>query len=233
MILSPNTDCVMFLVVRMSDYPAESWVVIHELDKADGYTQYQWALFKAAYTLINGEDMMQSGIGASSGCETLRTEWCRVESRLSLISLYAGSFLYAIIIAELAAIVANLDQASTLFQAKYSQVNEYMRAKKLPADTRDQIRDYYQIKYQDRQIFDEEGIMKELSPFLRNKILRWNQRDIFNKVPLFTNAPDQAVNNLVAHVSPMVLFPGDVIFQVATRAESMCVRARGREGGGE
>ena len=172
--------CINFLAARLSNFPAESWVVRHHLDRSDGATQYNWSLFKALYTIIGGEEMLPSGIHI--GCESLQTEWCAIESNLTLASLYMGSFVYAVIIAELASIVSKLDQATALFQDKYSEINEYMRAKRLNPALRDQIRDYYSLQFKDRQIFDEEGIMKEMSPLLRQKILSWNDREIFKKV---------------------------------------------------
>ena len=45
-----------------------------------------------------------------------------------------------------------------------AQVNEYMRARSIPSDLRFNIREYYQIRFSHGRMFDEDEILKDLSP---------------------------------------------------------------------
>ena len=41
------------------------------------------------------------------------------------------------------------------FSHQVQEVNEYMRAKHIPAKLREKVRDYYNVRYASRKIFDE------------------------------------------------------------------------------
>ena len=48
-----------------------------------------------------------------------------------------------------------------LFSLQLNQVEEYMRYRKLPQDTRQQITEYYEHRYR-RKFFNEKGILNGL-----------------------------------------------------------------------
>ena len=52
------------------------------------------------------------------------------------------------------------------FSSQVQQVTEYLNYRKLPRSLRNKVHDYYEHRYQ-RKCFNEEEILKEISPCLR------------------------------------------------------------------
>ena len=162
---------------------------------------------------------MPSGIGV--GCETLETEWCVVETLLQLCFLIVGVSVYALAVGEAASIVSHMDEAAAKYEHLFTQVNDYMRTKKLPNELRDHIREFFLMRFEKGKIYDEEEIMALLPPMLRYQILEHNAHDTFEKVPLFRFAPEGAKLYLARCMHASTAFAGDVIFEIGTTAESL------------
>lgn len=64
-----------------------------------------------------------------------------------------------------------------LLQVK--QVEEYMAYRKLPRDMRQRITEYFEHRYQGK-FFDEECILGELSEKLREDVINYNCRCVYN-----------------------------------------------------
>lgn len=59
------------------------------------------------------------------------------------------------------------------------QVEEYMAYRKLPRDMRQRITEYFEHRYQGK-FFDEDCILGELSEKLREDVINYNCRCVFN-----------------------------------------------------
>ena len=205
--------CIFFMVCRLYDFPSNSWAykILH-LSEGE---QYSWALFKALYNMIGGEEIMTSGFEAS--CPEIRGDsWCTLESWLTLLCLYAGNIFYALVISEFSVIVLSMDRAGRMYSEKVEEVNEYMRSKQLSPMLREQVREYYTIAFQDRKLFDEASIMKELSPALRMRILEENRKDLFNRVPFLRSAHPERQHfsaMLSTRLSPLCCLEKEFIFE--------------------
>ena len=99
-----------------------------------------------------------------------------------------------------------------------------MRQKKLPPELRDDVRDYYQLRFADGKMFDEEVIMSDLSPLRRQRILKHNAGDLYIKVPLLLRAASinkSFVQDVAGHVESVLAFEGDVIFTQGKIGDAM------------
>eukprot|EP00947_MAST-08B_sp_MAST-8B-sp1_P003225 g3225.t1 len=212
--------CVNFFAVRSFEFPPESWVAQLGLQHESGYVQYTWSMFKALYTIIGGEEMLPSGVAV--GCETVShgSPWCEFESWLQLMSLYVGILIFALVVGEFASIVEHMDMAASKYQDMFNATNEYMRARGLPGDLREQVRDFVQIKFEERKLYDEESILSQLPSLLRKKVLHFNTKEIFARVPVLRFAPLSTSLVLSELLVPTTLFPGDVIFEINTMADA-------------
>ena len=89
----------------------------------------------------------------------------------------------------------------------------------MPPELREQVRDFVQIKFEEHKVYDEEAILVQLPPLLRKKVLHFNTKEIFDRVPMFRHAPNATRLALSGLLSPTTLFPGDTIFDINTTAD--------------
>ena len=83
-------------LAQVWDMPSESWVVFNGINKMDIAHQYLFALTKALYMMIGGEDMLPSGFSSNMQCADLRSDYCRMETWATLGCLYVGNLFYAV-----------------------------------------------------------------------------------------------------------------------------------------
>ena len=86
---------------------------------------------------------------------------------------------------------------------------------------RDNVRDYYQLRFAGGKMFDEEEIMKDLSPLLRQRILEWNAKEMLTTVPLLKDAPPSFTSTVAARIAPHVSFENDTVFSEGHTADAM------------
>jgi len=211
--------CLQFMICRLMEFPPGSWVYEGAIDKMNWHVQYSWSMYKALGQMIGvGYDVAPI---TNLGCTDLNDDWCAVEMWVTLASMYMGSIFYAIMISNISSIIFSMNYASRLFAEKSQQLNEYMKNKHLPGELRDKVRDYYSLRYADGKVFDENEIMKDLSPALQRQILIYNSKELFMKVPFFRNSGNGFNSSLASKLSPMLAFEMDVVIEQGTTGESM------------
>ena len=101
--------CLFYLLCRLYGFPSESWVVRSGLvDKHGGKRlsvsmRYTWSLYKILASFVQ---IAFAEPAVSQQC--LRaTGWCRVESWVTLLCLYIGTVFFAMLVSNMAAIIAN------------------------------------------------------------------------------------------------------------------------------
>lgn len=213
--------CVFFFIPKQFDFPYNSWVVQGGISDLSTGKQYTWSLFKALYMMIGGEEMLPSG--NSIGCEDT-SEYCLVESWMTLLSLYLGATFSALLISEVGLIVTSLDKSRQLFHDRLNSVNEYMRANKLSPELREHVREYFSLRYSDQKMFQEDAILRDLSPNLQVRIREEMSHNIIERVPLLHDQAENHafIDNLVTKLrGPLICFPQEVIFYEGTMGHSM------------
>ena len=114
---------------------------------------------------------------------------CAVEHVSTLVSLYIGTILCAILISNISSIVLTMGTGQRMLQEKTKEVNDYMRSKRLPVELRERVRDFYNVRFSEGELFNENEILKEISPTLRQAIMRENSKSV---------SDDVAYNDLVS-----------------------------------
>ena len=153
-------------------------------------------------------------------CESTKG-WCVAESWIQLISYYIGAVFYSLLISNISSILLSMNIAGRVYQDKIQQVDEYMRSKHLPPDLRDRVREFYQLQFAEGKLFDEEIILKELTPSIRKDILRYNARELLDVVPLLALSPKGLTLALAECLTPIVAFEGEVVCQEDTTGTDM------------
>ena len=102
---------------------------------------------------------------------------------MTIISMIIGATFYALFIAHISTLVYTRDSSSRQYDERVGhfpvitvspmsvsiqikQVKDYMTYRRLPVNIREEVRKYYYHKYHGH-LFNEEGILKELSHPLR------------------------------------------------------------------
>jgi hyperpolarization activated cyclic nucleotide-gated potassium channel 2 len=77
------------------------------------------------------------------------------------------------------------------------------------------VRNFYRIQFAEGKMYDEDEVLKMLPPNLRDDILSFNQRLLFEQVPLLSgpNTPDGLRSRLAPLLEKRVMFAGEEIFE--------------------
>lgn len=219
--------CIFFMICRLFGepdaatgtwlYPDDSWVAITGLDAESETTQYVWSLFKALCLIF----MMgfESPPPMNSQCASVRgsflSEWCQVESWLTLGGLMVGSVFYAVLIANVSTIIHSMHAARQEYVDKFNRVGDWMKTKRLPVTLRDKVSEAYRIKFREGKMYNEQEILDELNdyaPGVLTEILEFNSREILNLVPILREAPHRFQERLATSLHAEVVFKDEVIF---------------------
>ena len=240
--------CLSFMLCSSYNFPRESWVVYADLvhvakrkdldderwilDDAEQdefsnrvviweapiVTQYFWSLFKAlcAMLMLGFEGPPITNVT----CET-RTSWCTIEHWTTLICLWVGAIFYALLVSNMTSIITSMSMAHRRFQEKVDAVTEYMRARKLPSDLREKVREYYTLKYAEGKMFDEATIFRELTPSLRQEVKVYETRDLLKKVPMLNSSPTEVSAKICTYVIPVITFLDETLMYEGHQGDSL------------
>ena len=96
-----------------------------------------------------------------------------------------------------------------------------MHNKKLPSELKNQVRDYYRMRFQGGKLFEEHVIMKDLTPSLRQQVLEWNAKDMLTKVPAIVAARHGFARNVASVIVSQVAFNDELIYRQGAIASHM------------
>ncbi|CAH8630094.1 unnamed protein product [Heterobilharzia americana] len=207
LILGHWNACLQFLVPMLMDFPVDSWVSKSRLQNAYWFEQYTWALFKAL------SHMLSIGYGRYPP-STLPEAW------ITIISMMTGATCYALFVGHAAALIQSFDASKRKYREMLKQVEEYMAYKKYPRELRRRIAGYYEHRYKGK-MFNEKEILGELSECLREQIINYNCRALVASVPIFANADQNFVSEVIVKLKQEVFQPGDLIIKEGTYGTKM------------
>ncbi|RTG86490.1 hyperpolarization activated cyclic nucleotide-gated potassium channel 2 [Schistosoma bovis] len=207
LILGHWNACLQFLVPMLMDFPIDSWVSKARLQNAHWFEQYTWALFKAL------SHMLSIGYGRYPP-STLPEAW------ITIISMMTGATCYALFVGHAAALIQSFDASKRKYREMLKQVEEYMAYKKYPRALRRRIAGYYEHRYKGK-MFNEKEILGELSECLREQIINYNCRALVASVPIFANADQNFVSEVIVKLKQEVFQPGDLIIREGTYGTKM------------
>eukprot|EP00795_Rhopilema_esculentum_P014724 gene14724-5824_t len=207
LLLGHWSGCLQYLVPYLQDFPADSWVVREGLLEASVWRRYTWSVFRAM------SHMLSIGYGRMPPHST-------TDAWLTLLSMMIGGAFYAVFIGGISTISMAIDASGRMYNEKVQQVSEYLKFRKLPRSLRDKVHDYYEHRFQ-RKCFDEEKILKEVSPSLREEILMYHLGDLLRSVPFFKNAESEFLEELVLVLNFEVYLANEVICKGGRKGNKM------------
>ncbi|XP_033639838.1 potassium/sodium hyperpolarization-activated cyclic nucleotide-gated channel 3-like [Asterias rubens] len=199
--------CVQFLVPFFQGFPKDSWVAISGLENASKWEQYSWSFFKAIC------HMLSIGFGQHPP-HNLTEMWC------ATLSMMLGATFYALFIGHMSTLLLSIDASGRIYNEKINQVKEYMRYRKIPAETQARVLNYYEHRYQ-RKYFDEAAILRQQSTPLRREIVQHHLRSLVKKAEFLSKCSPSFVIDLIEKLHFEVYLAGDVIIKAGSRGNAM------------
>ena len=161
----------MFVCMKEGERERESYyVTLLSPQNATVAEKYSWSLFKAI------SHMLCIGFGRWPP-QNVTEVW------LTIVSMMTGATFYALFIGNMSTLLLSIDSSGRLYSEKVynlicfcqnsmmsyfqlSQVEEYIRYRKLPQTIRLRVQEFYEHRYR-KKYFDEDAILDELSVGLR------------------------------------------------------------------
>jgi hypothetical protein len=151
-----------------------------------------------------------------------------LEIAFTLTVMFLGVSMYAFIIGNVTSLIANLDANKSHFREKLTQIQSYMRARRIPYSLQQQVRDYYQYMWEyNRDISLDLGFLDELPHSLKTQMYLYLYRELLSKVPLFQDADVSFIEDLIVKIKPRILPPNDYIIREEHIGQEMYFIKRG------
>ena len=190
------------------------WVALRGPTLADAWTRYLDALYWCVTTLTT------VGYGDVTPVNNAQT--------LYVIGvMIIGVGVYAYIIGNIASIVTNIDPARARYLEQRERMTGFMHYRHLPRALQHRVREYYDYLWEQRRVFDETKILKELPPSLHLEVSLFLKRDLIENVPLFQGASDAFIREVALELESVVFTPGDLIIKAGERGWDMFFISQG------
>ncbi len=139
----------------------------------------------------------------------------------------AGATMYGYVIGNMASLIANLDAARAQFEEKVEKINTFMRFRRIPEDLQERVRNYYSYLWESRKGYDEGEVLSDLPASLKIRVALQLNREIIERVPLFSGASDDMITQIVMNLRPVVYTPGDYVFRKGEVGHNMYFISKG------
>ena len=219
LVLGHWIGCFNFMLVRLNDFPEDSWVVYAGLQDTDAFTQWSWAFFKAlAQMIMIG---FETPPFTNASCDTM-SRWCGIEHWITLLCLYVGAVFYSLLISSISTVLQTANLASRQFEEKLTVIDDYMRSKRLPAAMREKVKEYFHLQHSNGKLYNEAEILDMVTPVLRREIKQFNGRDVANKVPLLSSVVNRDFSEeMTSAIEPAIAFNDEVLMREKTTGDEM------------
>jgi voltage-gated potassium channel len=138
-----------------------------------------------------------------------------------------GAAIYGFIIGNIANIIANIDVAKSQFREKIENIDTFLKYRDIPNHLQKRIHDYYDYLWESRRGYEESKLLSDLPSSLKTQVAFFLNRDIIEKVPLFKNASNEFVRDIILNLQPVIYTPGDAIVTFGEIGYEMYFISRG------
>jgi hypothetical protein len=196
----------------------DTWVTVQNLLDIDktSFDQYVASLYWSAMT------MTTVGYGDVAPRSTK-------ERIFAVFSMLVGAVFFGYGISEVVNIVASLREKDTEFRRQMDTVNSYMKARDLPVELREEIREYF-VQLQKSKEYDleaEESILNQLSAMLRSKVAFAINDCFLTSMPFFQGSDPSFLLDLALSMRMLYLPPFESVITEGEYGDTMYFIVRG------
>jgi voltage-gated potassium channel len=139
----------------------------------------------------------------------------------TMIVMVIGAGLYGYIIGNITSLLSNIDHAKMNFTERMEKVGRFLAYKKIPLELQEAVFKYYGYLWESHRGYDEDEIMQDLPYSLRMNVALYMNKSIIEKIPLFKNANENIIKEIVLQLKPVIFTPGDYIFRLGEEGQHM------------
>lgn len=132
-----------------------------------------------------------------------------------------GVAFFGYILSNVASLLARLDAAREAHMTILDRVESYMTSNEVPINLKTKVRSYFQYVWKNKKGYDDEFVMAALPKKLKEEVSLFLNKGIVEKVPILKGANRELVRDIVLELSSQVAVPGEVIFKIEDRGDSM------------
>mmetsp|Transcript_40406 Transcript_40406/g.114405 ORF Transcript_40406/g.114405 Transcript_40406/m.114405 type:complete len:993 (-) Transcript_40406:789-3767(-) len=190
-----------------------TWVGTAGLATATSTERYVTALYWAMSTLTT------VGYGDVTPANT-------AEKLCSMIAMILGVTIFAYFMGSTASLITAMNSTDTVVTRKLTQMDEFLRTRRVPKALTDRIRKFYNVAVQ-QQIVDDDQMVGQLSTPLRTELLLFLYRGTLEKVPFFKGQDPQFITSLVSKLRLEYYAEGDIVVREGDLGNVMYFVVRG------
>jgi hypothetical protein len=110
------------------------------------------------------------------------------ERAYSIITQLTGAAMFGFIIGDISSVMNSMDMRTAMRRDKMAEVKAYLRDRKLPLVLQQRVKAYYRYYLARTSIFNEEGILGEISTNLRVTVVMESHQATIKKISLLASA---------------------------------------------
>jgi CRP-like cAMP-binding protein len=151
-----------------------------------------------------------------------------LERTYSLFALLLGALVFGYMLSTIGSLVSAIDKQAALSEEKMDEIKEYMRWRRLPRDLVIRMRRYYTYYYSRKTAFDEDSILRGLTPGLRLEVVKHSLKETIGRIPLFANTLQPEFQLEVFPLfRPVSAAPREIIFAKGDPADGLLFLLKG------
>jgi len=139
-----------------------------------------------------------------------------------------GVGVYGYVIGNVSTLLANIDISKAKHQEKMEELNAFMKYREIPEGLQNKVRGYYDYLWEIRSGFNEEKVIQDLPYSLKQEVSMSLNKDLIEKVPLFSAASEDIIREIVLSLEPLVFLPQDYIIRKGEMGNSMFFISSGK-----
>lgn len=149
------------------------------------------------------------------------------ERAATMLAMVLGCGFYGFVIAEMSSIVVTRDVKTRRFYEKLDTIGAWLDHHELPLQYRERVLRYLRAHYRKRTALDEHAILDDLSPELREELIKHLVPRAIIENPLFESLPSGTLAHLTPIIFTTVKNTNDYVVRSGQPGEGMFVIANG------
>ena len=133
------------------------------------------------------------------------------ERAFAIFAMLVGVTVFGYIVGSMANIVRTLGEAETLFKSKIDEVKEYLKEQNISGELETRVRAHYELRLEERTVFDEDAILRQLPHYLRRQVMLHVYRGAWRQSPFFEHLEEADLERVLDLCPIGVMLRNDLV----------------------